>query len=269
MIIDGKQIAKKIIDRLKTKPVPQKNLAAILVGDDPASVSFLKQKEKVAKELGVDFRLYAYKEEDFTADSLRKEIGRVSGQKSVGGVIVQLPLPAKFNQQYALNALDPVKDIDVLGERSLGAFYAGRSRVLPPAVETLKEVLKEIGFDLDDKKVGVVGLGLLVGKPISVWLMKKTAEVRLFDSKSDLGGLKTMDLIVSGVGKANLINGSMVKRGVGIVDFGYDFSGGKIRGDADVESLADIASFITPTPGGTGPILVSKLFENFFVLNEE
>ena len=267
MTINGKEIAKKIIDRLKELPKPKKFLAAVLIGENATSLSFLEQKEKTAKELGLDFRLYKLDEEKYTNDSLREEIGKISKQKPVGGLIIQLPLPKKFNSQYILNAISREKDIDLLSERSLGSFYTNRSKILPPSVETLKEIIKEINLDLSNKKIGIVGLGGLVGKPISTWLIGKAKEVLLLDSGSDLNNLKQMDLVISGVGIAHLIKYEMIKTGAIIVDFGYDFLNGKICGDIDPK-IENIASFMTPTPHGTGPILVAKLLENFYKLNQ-
>ena len=145
-IIDGKKIAEKIIENLKTRPAPKKIFAAVLIGNNKISESFLKQKEKIAKELEVDFRIYRFPDSsagELKNDDLRKEVGRIALMKKVGGVIVQLPLPENLNAQYILNAIPREKDIDVLGERALGAFYADRNPVLPPAVETIIEILKE------------------------------------------------------------------------------------------------------------------------------
>ncbi len=139
--ISGIEIAKKIIDELKSKPKPEKILAVVLVGQNPASISFVKQKEKIAKELGVDFRIYNFPEE-IKNDDLRKEAGKIALLKKVGGVIVQLPLPAHLNPQYVLNIIPREKDIDVLGERALGAFYAGRNIVLPPSVGVVIEIIE-------------------------------------------------------------------------------------------------------------------------------
>ncbi|MBI2515080.1 hypothetical protein HYV91_02780 [Candidatus Wolfebacteria bacterium] len=131
MIIDGKAIAEKIIADLKKQPIPKKILAAVLVGENAASVSFLKQKEKIAKELGVDFRIYKLSE-GLKSDGLRKEVGRIARQSRVGGIIVQLPLPQGINRRYVLNAIPLEKDVDVLSEKAQEAFRLGKSKILPP-----------------------------------------------------------------------------------------------------------------------------------------
>lgn len=301
MIIDGKKIVQNIIERLKVQPKPTKFMAAILVGKDTSSISFLKQKERIAKELGIDFRLYEFRD-DITNDELRSEVLKIAGHKTCGGVIVQLPLPEHINKHYILNVIPREKDVDVLGERALGAFYTGRNPVLPPAVAVVSEILSTINPDASDHnslggpglrpgrrsyelktaKVAVVGLGFLVGKPISVWLEGNPAKDAKFDSQltshgarckeiilidlgSDYSLLKEADLVITGVGKAGLIKPEMLKREAIVIDFGCD--GGK--GDFDISYLISQISNVsyTPTPGGTGPILVAKLLENFYVLN--
>jgi len=264
MIIDGRKIASGILERLKAQPKPQKFLAVILVGEEPSSLSFIKQKEKVAKELGADLRLYKLAPE-IEQDELRDEVRKIAEHKTCGGIIVQLPLPERINAQYVLNAIPREKDVDVLGERALGAFYAGRNPVLPPAVGVTEEITKISNFQLPISNVAVVGLGPLVGKPISMWLMRKVKGLHLMNSKSDLSPLKNVDLVISGVGKAGLIESRTLKPGAGVIDFGYDQN----KGDFDPSTSSGQAqpAWYTPTPGGTGPILVAKVFENFYKLN--
>lgn len=270
--ISGKKVSEVLISKLKDSKTPQKILAAILIGDDPISLSFLKHKERMAKDLGVDFRLYKFSQ-DLTSDKLRDGIGDIVKQKTVGGAIVQLPLPEKVNKYYVLNIIPREKDIDVLGERALGAFYNDRNEVWPPSVGTVKEILSLVGFELGKRKVAVVGLGKLIGRPVALWLAGKCAELYLLDKGSDLGVIKEADLVITGVGQAGLITPGMLKNGAGVIDFGYYYSPlGKLSGDFDTSNdrgQLDKLSFYTPTPGGTGPILVAKLFENFYTLNKE
>jgi len=276
--ISGKEVSQSLIKRLKALELPDKILAAILIGEDPTSLSFLRQKEKMAKELGVDFRLYKLSDK-LTNDDLRGEVGKISKQSKVSGVIVQLPLPPAVNKYYVSNAIPREKDVDVLGERALGAFYNDRNDVIPPAVGVVEEILKTVNYsphseagELKTKKVAVLGLGKLVGKPISVWLTGKCRELYLLDKESDLEGIGQVDLVITGVGKAGLVNPKMLKIGAGVIDFGYYyFPDGRLSGDFDPnpEKELEKLSFYTPTPGGTGPILVAKLFENFYTLNKK
>jgi len=266
MVIDGKKIASEILKGLKKQVRPEGFLAAFLVGNDSNSESFLKQKEKVAKELGVDFRLYKFPEK-ITQDELRKEVLKVAEHKTCGGAIVQLPLPAHISEQYVSNAIPREKDVDVLGERALGAFYAGRNPVLPPAVGVVEEILKVTSHKSQVARVAVIGRGALVGKPVAVWFMDKAAELSVFTSKTGdtKDKLKDADVIVSGVGKANLFGAEDVKDGALVIDFGYDTKDGKFCGDFEAPA-GETSIIYTPTPGGTGPILVAKLFENFYRL---
>ena len=268
MVIDGKKIADEIISKLKQQPKSQKFFGAFLVGDDPASISFLKQKERIAKELGVDFRLYR-SSTSIVNDELRREVLKTAKARTCGGIIMQLPLPKHLNKHY------------VIGERALGAFYTGRNPVLPPAVGVVEKILRIMNYESGIKtmKAAVIGRGLLVGKPVAIWLMDKVAELSVFASTTkDLRNkLKDADIIISGVGKAGLFGPEDVKKDALIIDFGYNMVSGKISGDfeSDVKGSADAKALAdrqmsdvsyTPTPGGTGPILVAKLFENFYKL---
>lgn len=265
MIIDGKAIAEGIIQRLGEKPAPKKFFAAFLIGDDAASESFLRQKGKTAERLGIDFRLYKL-DGDLSNDAAREAVHKVVDGSRCGGAIVQLPLPEHLNRHYVLNAIPREKDCDVLSERSLGAFYAGRNSVLPPVAATVQEILEQTGFELKGKKVAIIGTGLLIGRPIAVWLMNQVREFYVLHKGSDLSLLKEADLIITGTGVSGLFSGAMLKPGAGVIDFGYGFNNGKTSGDFDPADAPESA-FYTPTPGGTGPILVAKLFENFYRLN--
>lgn len=258
-IIDGRKIAGEIIEDLKRLPKPNKKLAAVLVGSNRASESFLKQKEKTAKELGVEFQLYRF-DEEISEDDLKNSIRDIQNDRTVGGLIIQLPLPKKFNRESVLSVLQPEKDIDAL---SLEA------KVLPLPVMVVKDILAKINYYLGDKIVAVVGRGLLVGQPIAKWLVGKCQEVMVLHSQSDLNELKKADLVISGVGRPGLIKPEMLKPGAGVIDFGFSMVDGKIQGDLDVSSfkLQDL-NFYTPTPGGTGPILVAELFKNFYILSK-
>jgi methylenetetrahydrofolate dehydrogenase (NADP+)/methenyltetrahydrofolate cyclohydrolase len=279
MIIKGRPIADRIIQDLKTKltahPI-EKFMGAILVGGNPASINFLKQKEKVAKELGVDFRLYKLPE-DITTDTLREEVGRLSRVKNCGGFIVQLPLPKHVNAQYIVNAVPKEKDVDLLGEAALGAFYSERHSIVPPAVGATIELLHAVSLqNLREVNVVLMGAGFLIGRPIGLYLQNKVKQLAILDSKvkDPNPWLKEADLVVSGVGKANLFSATQLKPGAIVFDFGCEEVGGKIVGDFDAEPLKaesynlEAISY-TPTPGGTGPILVAKLYQNFYLLNRQ
>jgi len=184
---------------------------------------------------------------------------------------VQLPLPNNLDFQYVVNTISREKDTDVLGERALGAFYAGRNPALPPAVGVLEEILKLQNVDFKNSRVVIIGRGALIGRPIALWLLNKVKELTIFGRGGDFGVLKNADIVISGVGHARLIAAEMLAPHAAIIDFGYSSVAGedgksKLTGDFDP---AGFNGWYTPTPGGTGPILVAKLFENFYKLNSK
>ena len=263
--ISGIEISKEIIAKLKKTRAPKRVMAAILVGQDPISVNFVNEKKKIALELGVGFKIYNL-DGKLSGDKLRREVNKIAASKSVGGVVVQLPLPSHIEKHEILKDIPREKDVDVLGSEATSAFYVKEGGVLPPSCGVVDEICKRVKIDLAVSRVAIVGLGLLIGKPIAIYMMHRAKDVMLFANKSDVSEVKTADLIISGVGKAKLIRPSMVKKSAIVIDFGYDYSGDKLVGDFDDTKL-DRISYYTPTPGGTGPILVAKLFENFYRLN--
>lgn len=271
-IIDGRKIAEEIIKDLKSKIQfleEKKFFGALLVGNDEISLNFLKQKKKIADELGVDFRIYNL-EEKITTDKLRDEIARLSRPKTCGAFTVQLPLPSHINTSYVLNVIPKEKDVDLLSERALGSFYTGRSQILPPSVCVVKEIIKRENINLKNLKIAILGYGILIGKPISFWLAPQVESLSIFE-RNDSGfqkKLKNYDLIISGTGKADLFGVDDIKDGTIIIDFGYSLDQDKrLKGDFCSLGVENKNIIYTPTPGGTGPILVAKLFENFWLIN--
>ncbi len=267
-IIDGRAIAKEILERLKKQSVPKKFLAAILVGDDPSSASFIRQKEKVGQELGVDFQLHKFPE-TVSESELQSEIEKIVADEKCGGLLIQLPLPAHIDRQNILNVVSPEKDVDVLGEEASQAFQNGENKIHPPAVAVVEEIVSQLKINLAESRVAVIGLGLLVGKPISLFLENKVLQLETFHRSS--GDVKTQlkdfDLIISGTGSARLFSAKDLSSKAVVVDFGYGDYEGRMVGDFNAEEVGESEVSYTPTPGGTGPILVAKLYENFYVLN--
>jgi len=276
MIIDGKTIANDIIERLRARPKSGKFFGAALVGDDPASLNFLKQKEHVAHELGIEFRLHQLPL-DITTDALRSEIGRLAEPKTCGGFIVQLPLPDAINRYYVLNAIPKEKDVDCLSEAALGAFYTERGKIVPPAVATVEEILQHEHSDflmepgaLRELKAVVIGAGFLIGKPVGFWLQNRVAELVVLDAsvKNIHDKLGDADIVIAGAGHAGLFGAQHVKAGAIVIDFGFNRSAeGHVIGDFDPAGAEKKNIHYTKTPGGTGPVLVAKLYENFYALN--
>jgi methylenetetrahydrofolate dehydrogenase (NADP+)/methenyltetrahydrofolate cyclohydrolase len=268
-IINGIEIAQEIIARLKNQPLPQKYLAAVLVGDDPASMSFIRQKEKVGKELGVDFKLYQLPG-SISELELKETISKITSEEKCGGILIQLPLPPHINREAILNSVPKEKDVDVLGNEAASAFISGENLIHPPAVAVVEEIAARLKINLESTKVAVIGVGILVGKPIQLFLENKAAAVEAFHRSSGefQKQLKDFDLIISGAGQARLFGVSDLHRESTVIDFGYDQFEGKMAGDFDPRGAEEAGIRYTPTPGGTGPILVAKLYENFFSLEQ-
>jgi len=257
-IINGNELAEKIFISLEAQKTPKLELAAVLVGEDKASLSFLKKKSAAADRLGVKFKIYKLFDK-LSQKELEKKVRQIGGEKTVGGVIVQLPLPVKYDRAPVLNAIPADKDVDALSGEKVS--------VLPPAVGALEFILKEIKFSLKNKKAAVIGPGFLIGRPVSVWLMDKVKKLTVINKGGfDAQSLKEADLIVTGVGAPNLIKGKHLKRGAVVIDYGYGKKGGKLTGDIDVQSVSKVARRFTQTPGGTGPLVVAQLFANFYKL---
>ena len=259
MIIDGNKIAEEMLRELRKQFVPQQEFAAVVVGDDPASLSFLRQKEKTAQSLGIRFKLYQF-EAKIAQSLLIEKIAAISGDPNVGGMIVQLPLPAKFDRVAVLNAIGIQKDVDVLNGET--------TKILAPAAGALARVLDTIKYNVADKHVVVVGSGLLVGRPIVNWLITRARQVTVLNRGGyDPHIIRTADLVVAGTGVPRLIRGEHLKLGAAVIDFGYGRDeSDQLAGDVDAKSVQKVAGYITPTPGGMGPIVVAQLFANFYRL---
>jgi len=282
MIIDGKKIAEEInIETKKLLNGAELRLAAVFVGDDAGSRRFLELKKVAAEKLGIDFRLYEFPE-NITTQKLRKEIVGIAKAGVNDGVIIELPLPKHINTQYILNAVPPEKDPDVLSEKAMGAFFAGRSPVLPPSVEAVKIILEKNNINLSGKNCVVFGYGILVGKSVAHWLASQNATVFIINefTKNPKQISINADIIISGVGKPNLVTADMVKKGLPphsssecggavVIDFGFATLNGKMTGDVDFENVEKIASLITPVPGGVGPIVTASVLRNLVLLNKK
>ena len=293
IILDGKKLAEEILDNLK-KEIPAQGgsasggknrrlkLAVILVGENPVSQIFINQKKKACERVGIDFKLYQFPKK-ISSQELKKEIEKITKDNSNSGIIIQLPLPSKFipedyNPPTALpsfawapflNLIPEEKDIDVLSEKSLGKFYQGTLKILPPTVQGILEIFKNYKISLKGKNIVIVGAGRLVGFPLALQLLKEKATVSVLNefSKDTPSFTKKADILISAVGKPNLIKGDMVKNGAIIIDAGTSTKEGKLLGDVDFKSVSKKASYITPVPGGVGPMTVACLLQNLVKLN--
>ena len=269
-ILFGEPIARRILNILKKSKTKRKLcLAVVQVGKNAASVKYIAEKEKVAKELGVAFRLVLLPLNISKAE-LKKQIEKIGKDKKVSGMIVQLPLPPRLNTQKALDLIPKEKDVDVLSSSSFSDFALGTLLILPPTVAAVVLLLKESKTKLEGTKVAVVGAGRLVGLPVSLWLAQQGATISLIQKETRNASkiISKADIVISGVGKPRLITGKMIKKGAVVIDAGTSVEGGSTTGDVEQESVAKKASFVSPVPGGVGPLTVACLYKNLFLLNE-
>lgn len=276
MIINGKKLADKILgelrEEIKTFQQAQGKtlrLASVLVGSDLGSKKFLELKQKAAEKIGIDFKLYEFPE-NISTQKLRKELNTICKASVNSGVLIELPLPKHINTQAVLNVIPQEKDIDVLSQKAQGAFFTGRSKILPPSVEAVKIIFEEQKIKLKELNAAVFGYGLLVGKPIAHWLLQEEVTVSVINefTKNPEKFSREADLVISGIGKAETIKSDMIKKDAVVIDFGYENKKGKISGDVDFGSVSKKASLITPVPGGVGPLVIAAVLKNLLFLHK-
>lgn len=268
-LLDGKALAERMYEEMKPQVLGRNlSLGVILVGENPVSEKFIEEKKKRGEALGIDMRTYTFPVSESTR-SLRKKIADLVKKTEHSGYIVQLPLPEGINTQYILNAIPEAKDVDMLNQKSLGAFLVGRSKAVPPVVGAIQALLQSESIELIGKKIAVVGAGRLVGGPVALWLTSQDLPftVLTYTSPDIEEELKKADIIISGAGSPGLIRGNMIKEGAVLIDAGTAVAEGKVKGDMDVESLAGREGFLAPVPGGVGPLTVAYLFKNLLALN--
>lgn len=273
MIIDGKSIAQEILDGLKPEvaKLPFKPVFCdILVGDDPVAASYVAIKGKRAEEIGMEFWLKQLTS-DVTTENLISTIQDLQKESRLCGLIIQLPLPAHIHKQAVIDVIDPKLDVDCIGTENSREFYEGRARLVPPTAAAIMHLLQTLTTDLKEKKFLVIGQGQLVGMPVTHLLKAYGFRVMTADKEtSDLSILSGVaDVIISGTGKPGLITTDLIKDGAIIIDAGTAESDGGIAGDVDFESVKNKASFISPVPGGVGPVTVAKLLENVLSVAKE
>lgn len=269
-LLDGKKLSEKILGGLKTEIAgftKKLRLAVVVVGKDPVVDKFVAQKKKAAESIGVDFKIYSF-EENITTNELRKRLSEIVHEKRNTGVITQLPLPKHLNTQYILNSIVPEKDVDVLSSKAVGNFIVGKSEVMPPVAGAVKALLEEYKVELGGKNIVVMGAGSLVGKPVCLWLLNEKVGFSLveYDTQNPEEIIKKADILITGIGKPGFIKGGWIKKGAVVIDAGTSESGGRLSGDVDFEEASQKAGYITPVPGGVGPVTVAMLFKNLLTL---
>lgn len=265
-IIDGKKISIEILEDLKNKVTVldfKPMFCDILVGSDLPSLKYVNLKKKKALELGIEF-YDANFSADITTEELINEIEKINNLENICGIIVQLPLPLHIDKEKVLNAINPILDVDCLGEVASRNFYNGDLNLVPPTALACMYLLDNLNLDLKNKNIVVLGEGKLVGKPVMNLLKYRDLDFKSINSNTENKKeiLKNADIIISGVGKGKIINGDMVKDDVVIIDAGTSEEDSVLVGDVDFDSVSQKASFMTPVPGGVGPLTVAMLFTN-------
>lgn len=272
IILDGNKLSKELLEVIKEKLKKDRlslKLGVVLVGSNLISSSYINKKKQACLAAGIGFKLFNFPT-DIREENLKEEIKKIVGDKEISGVVVQLPLPPKFNTAEILDLICPEKDVDVLSEASFKKFSANQLHVSPPVVGAVKYLLEKYNISIKDKEIVLIGKGKLVGRPISVWLTNDKVPFHFVDKTSgDISDItKKSDIIISGTGCPGLIKKSMVKDGAVLIDVGTSSEEGKIKGDIDPSSY-EMASYVAPVPGGVGPMTIACLIDNLLELNQK
>lgn len=273
-ILDGKKLRDKIIENLKAKVdtfEEKPTLVVILVGENPASKIYVNNKKKMAEKIGIHSEVINYPA-NITEAELLDKIEELNNNKKVTAILVQLPLPKHISKDNVMNKIIPSKDVDGFTPYNFGKLFFGETpTVYPCTPKGILLLLDEYNIEIEGKHVVIVGRSNIVGKPLSQMMLNKNATVTICHSHTkNLSQItKTADILVSAVGK-NIIEGEMLKTDCVIVDVGiFKDENGKTRGDVDFESASKIASFISPVPGGVGPMTIASLMLNTVELFEK
>jgi len=271
LILDGKAVASKVLARVKagvaalaesTRATP--TLAVILVGDDPASQIYVRNKKRAAEEVGIAARDYLFPR-DLSQTELLATIGKINADPSVHGILLQLPLPKGMDEDEAVATIAPAKDADGLTPVSLGNLLGGKPTMVPCTPAGCMEILDHYEVFLEGAEVVIVGRSRLVGKPLAQLLLARNATVTMCHTRTrDLGAhCRRADVLCVAAGRPRLITGNMVKQGAVIIDVGANrLDTGKLAGDVDWASVSPKVRAITPVPGGVGPTTVAMLMRN-------
>jgi methylenetetrahydrofolate dehydrogenase (NADP+)/methenyltetrahydrofolate cyclohydrolase len=265
-IIDGKKIAQQVeaevrqeLAKLRVSP----NLIVIRVGNDPASEVYVRNKARKAKELGLRGTELIFDESMSEADLLG-HIDRLNRDEDVDGILVQLPLPPQIDSKKVIKAIDPRKDVDGFHPMNVGLLHLGQPSLVPCTPAGVMRLLASTGTKIEGARAVVIGRSDIVGKPVAALLLRESATVTICHSRTrDLPAVaREADILVAAIGKPRFVTANMVKRGAVVIDVGINRVDGKLAGDVDFENVRELASWITPVPGGVGPMTITMLLNN-------
>ena len=270
MLLNGKEFSKKLknnlkieVENLKKETNKTPGLAIILVGNNPASEVYVRNKVKDATNCGIYANLIRF-DESISEQELIDEVIKLNNDDTYHGLIVQLPLPKHINEQVIIDTISPDKDVDGFGILNKGKLFSGLESIESATPKGIMKLLEEYNIDPKGKHAVVVGRSNIVGKPMAVMLLNKNATVTICHSRTE--NLKEItkkaDILVVAIGKAKFVTKDMVKEGAVVIDVGTNRVDDKLVGDVDFENVELIASYITPVPGGVGPLTIASLLEN-------
>ena len=269
MIIDGKKISKDLIEKVKDEVSKIKKngktpgLAVILIGDYAPSQIYVKNKEKIAKEAGINSEVIRYPKEISEKEVLKK-IDELNDNSKISGILVQLPLPPHINKEKIINAIKPSKDVDGFHPMNVGGLASGSKSIVPCTPLGCLFLIKSVEKNLEGKNAVILGRSNLNGKPMAQLLLKENCTVTILHSKTkDLKTeCKRADILIAAVGVKEIVKGDWIKKDAIVIDVGINKANGKIVGDVDFESSKNVAKAITPVPGGVGPMTIACLLKN-------
>ena len=269
-IIDGKQVAARCREELKQQVAALRargiipGLAVILVGEDPASQVYVRNKHRACEELGIHSEQYTLSA-DTDRQTLLDLITELNGREEIDGILVKLPLPGHLDEKEILSAIDPAKDVDSFHPQNVGRLVIGDYFFAPCTPSGILTLIDSAGVDLTGKECVVIGRSNIVGKPMALMLLHRNATVTVCHSKTrELPSVtRRADVLISAVGKAGFVTADMVKPGAVVIDVGMNRNqAGKLCGDVDFESVSRVAGYLTPVPGGVGPMTITMLLRS-------
>jgi methylenetetrahydrofolate dehydrogenase (NADP+)/methenyltetrahydrofolate cyclohydrolase len=268
--LSGVEVAKKYRNDLKELISSKVNegirapfLASILIGEDGGSLSYINNQMKISNEVGVKYETYNFKE-DLYEDEIIKKIHELNNDDKVDGIMLQLPLPKKFNEEKIISAIAYNKDVDGLTDVNLGRFYKGDESFVPCTAKSVLELIKSADKDLNGKTAVIVGRSNIVGKPAAFLLLNENCTITVCHSKTK--NLKEVckgaDILAVALGKPDFITADYIKQGAIVIDVGTTMVEGKVRGDVQFQDVIDVSSYATPVPGGVGAMTTTMLMKN-------